>query len=90
MRNNVSELVDRACIGSVLPERNVSSHFVVIGGVLHKNLSKVLGVQNDQMIRALAPDRPDQTFNISVLPGRAERDGPVMGRSGYPSLAREP
>src|SRR5476649_2341417 len=29
------------------------------------------------MISALAPDRPDQAFNISVLPGRAERRGSV-------------
>src|SRR3954447_20186610 len=29
------------------------------------------------MVRALASDRPDQAFNISVLPGRAERDGLV-------------
>src|SRR5262245_42691543 len=27
--------------------------------------------------RALAPDRPDQPFNISVLPGRSERGGPA-------------
>jgi hypothetical protein len=44
MRNNVSEPLDRARAGSVLPERNVSSYFVVIGGVLRKNSSKVPGV----------------------------------------------
>src|SRR5271165_3746515 len=77
MRNNVSEPLDRARAGRVLSERNVSSHFVIIGAVLRKNSSKVLGVENDQMISTLAPDRPDETLNISVLPGRAERDGPV-------------
>src|SRR5262247_2305914 len=29
------------------------------------------------MISALAPNRPDQSFNISVLPGCAQRRGPV-------------
>src|SRR6266516_7800086 len=29
------------------------------------------------MIRALAPDRADQAFSISILSGRAERRGPV-------------
>jgi len=77
MRNNVSEPLDRPCVGRVLPERNVNSHFIIIGGVLRKNLPKVFGVENDQMISALAPDRPDQALNISVLPGRAERDRPV-------------
>ena len=31
MRNNVSEPLDRACAGRVLPKRNVSSHLVIIG-----------------------------------------------------------
>jgi hypothetical protein len=72
IRDHVSEPLDRTCAGRVLPKRNVSSHFIVIGGVLRKNSSKVLCVDDDQMIDALAPDRPDQTLNISVLPGRPE------------------
>ncbi len=65
MRDNVSELLDRACAGRVLPERNVSSHFIIIGGVFRKNSSKVLCVENNQMIDALASDRADQPFNIT-------------------------
>src|ERR1019366_3576439 len=34
------------------------------------------------MISALAPDRPDQAFSISVLPGRAERRPPVPNAHG--------
>ncbi len=81
MRNNVSEPLDRACVGRVLPERNVSSHFIIIGGIFRKNSLKVLCVDHDQMISALAPDRPDQAFNISVLPGCARDD---VGRSRIP------
>jgi hypothetical protein len=40
------------------------------------------GVERDQMISALAPDRPDQAFSISVLPGRAERRPPVPNAHG--------
>jgi hypothetical protein len=47
----------------------VSSHFIIIGGVLRKNSAKVLGVENDQVISALAPNRPDQTFNIESSSG---------------------
>ncbi len=85
MRNNVSGPLDWARVGRVLPERNVSSHVIIIGGIFrknsskvlcvehnHKNSSKVLCVEHNQMISALASDRPDQAFNISVLPGRAE------------------
>ena len=90
MRNNVSEPLDRACAGRVLPERNVSSHLVIIDGVFRKNSPKVLRVEHDQMISALAPDRPDQAFNISVLPGRAERGGPVPdAHCSHPSLERD-
>ena len=89
MRNNVSEPLDLARVGRVLPEQNMSSHVIIIGGIFRKNSSKVLGVENDQMISALAPDRPDQAFSISVLPGRAERGGPVPdAHRSYPSLER--
>jgi hypothetical protein len=59
MRNNVSEPLDLARVGCVLPERSVSTRFIIIGSVFGKNSPKVLGVENDQMISALAPDRPD-------------------------------
>src|SRR6266516_7979628 len=59
------------------PRTRVSSHFIVIGSVFRKNLSKVLCIENNQMIDALAPDRPDQSLNMAVLPGRAERRGPI-------------
>jgi hypothetical protein len=42
----------------------------------------MLRVERDQMISAPAPDGPDQAFNMSVLPGRAERGGPVLDAHG--------
>ena len=80
MRSNISEPLDWACAGRILPERNVSSHFIIVGGIFCQNSSKMLGVDHDQMISALAPDRSDQAFNISVLPG-AQND---VGRSRIP------
>jgi hypothetical protein len=64
--------------GRILPERKVSPYFIVIGGVFRKNSPKVFRVEHDKMIGALAPDRADQAFSISILPGRAERRGPVV------------
>jgi hypothetical protein len=55
----------------------------------------VLRVERDQMIGALAPDRPDQAFNISALPGRAKRGEPdeIFGRRAprecFVDLARQ-
>jgi hypothetical protein len=76
MRNDVSELLDLARVGRVFPERNMSSHLNIIGGIVRKNSSKVFCVEHDQMISALAPNRPDQAFDIPILPGRTQRSGP--------------
>ena len=38
----------------------------IVGGEFRKNLPMVLFVEHDQMIGALAPDRPNQTFNVAV------------------------
>jgi hypothetical protein len=87
MRNDVSEPLDRACVGRILPERNMRSHLVIIDGIFRKDSAKVIRVERDQMISALAQDRPDQAFSISVLPGRAERGGPVPdAHCSHPSL----
>jgi hypothetical protein len=77
IRDNVSELFDWPSAGRVLPERNLRPRLIVIGSVFRKDSSKVLDVEHEQMIRALAPDRADQAFNIAILPGRGVRRGPV-------------
>jgi hypothetical protein len=87
MRNDVSEPLDRACAGRVLPERNMRSHLVIIDGVFRKDSSKVLRVERDQMISTLPPDRPDQALSISVLPRRVERRGSIPdSHRSHPSL----
>jgi len=88
-RNNVSEPLHRACAGRILLERSMRSHLVIIGGIFRKDSSKVLRVEHDQMISALAPDRADQAFSMSVLLRRAERNWPVPDAHGsHPSLER--
>ena len=77
IRNNVSKSLDRTCGGRVLPKRDVSSHLIIISRISRKNSSKVLCVEYHQMVKTFVSDRPDQALNISVLPGRAERGGPI-------------
>jgi hypothetical protein len=77
MRNNVSESLDRTSARRVLPKRNVSPRLIVIGRIFGKNSPKVLGVDDDQIIGALAADRADQALNMSILPRRTQRRGPV-------------
>jgi len=44
MSDNVSEPLDRARAGRILPEGNVSPYLIVIGGVFRKNSPKVFCV----------------------------------------------
>jgi hypothetical protein len=53
IRDNISKPLDRARAGCVLPQRNMNSHFIIIGAVLPKNSPKVLFAEpNDQCTRA--------------------------------------
>jgi hypothetical protein len=49
MRDNLSEPLDRSWAGRVLPQRNMTSHFIIIGAVLPKNSPKVLFAEHDQL-----------------------------------------
>src|SRR5438067_951547 len=75
--DNVPEPLDRTSIGRVLPQRNVRSRLIIIARVFCKDSPKVLSIEHQQMVRALAPDRANQAFDVSVLPRRSERRGPV-------------
>ena len=50
MRNDVSEPLDRACAGRILPERIMRSHLVIIDGIFRKDSAKVIRVERDQTI----------------------------------------
>ena len=67
MRNDVSEPLDLARVGRVLPERNVSSHVIIIGGIFRKNSSKALCVEHDQMISALCLQAIEFACLVGVL-----------------------
>ena len=56
MCNDVSETFDRAPVRGILSKRNVRTPLIIIGGEFRKNSPKVLFVEHNQMIGALAPD----------------------------------
>ena len=82
MRNDLSEPLNRACAGRVFCKRNMRWRLVIIDGVSRKDPPKVVRIEGDQMVSALAPDRPDQAFSIAVLPGGVERRGPIPDAHG--------
>ena len=86
--NNVSEPLDRACAGRVLPEaKHVSRYLVIVNGIFRKDPAKVFRVEHDQMIGALAPGRPDQALRAYPF-CQGERND--VGRSRFPLLVPEP
>ena len=66
MRDNVPEPLDGPSAGRILTERNVSSNLIVIGRVFREDSPKVLSVEHQQMVRALAPDRSEVTSQLVV------------------------
>ena len=64
LRDYVSKALDWSSAGRVLPQRNVGSCLVIVHCIPRKNAPEVLGVEHDQMVGALASDRPDQPLNI--------------------------
>ncbi len=72
MCDDVPEALDRAPIRCILAERNMRTPLTIIGGEFREDPPQVLFVEHDEMIGTLTPDRPDQTFNMTILPGRTE------------------
>jgi len=65
---------------SILVERKVRTHPVVVGGVIRQQMAEVSFPQHHDMVEALASDRANQPFDMTVLHG--ERG--AIGRSRMP------
>ena len=52
----------------ILVERKVRAHPIVVGGVIRQQVAEVPFPQHHDMVEALASDRADQPFNVTVLP----------------------
>ena len=72
--------LDWPTIWSVLVNSEMRPRRVVIGDVCLQDLPKMCLTPDDHMIEAFTADRPDRTFDISILPG----DRGAMGRSRMP------
>ena len=72
--------IDQARAGRILLQRNMGPRLIVIAGIFRKKSPQVLGVETDQMISALAPDRPDQAFALRRFSSAASR-GDVLAQT---------
>jgi hypothetical protein len=62
---------DRACLRRVLAERKVRARALVIRDVGAKHASEMSLLGDDDVVQTLAADRPDDAFDVRILPGRA-------------------
>ena len=53
---------------SILVERKVRAHPVVVGRVIRQQMTEVPFPQHYDMVEALASDRANQPFDMTVLP----------------------
>ena len=82
VRSDSAGRLNFAKLRRVLLQRAMRSGFVVIIGVSSQRSAQMRFARNDQMINALASDRPNQPFGISVLPWRRRRDWLVSDAHG--------
>jgi hypothetical protein len=70
---------------SILVQRKMRARGIVVGRVICQLMAKVPFAHHHDMVKALASDRSDQPFNMTVLPRRAWRDRPVSNAHGAQS-----
>src|SRR5678816_2987689 len=66
----------------VLAQRQVRPQSVVVGRIGLENFAQVVLTHDHHVIQALATDRADETFDVSVLPGRPRRRWSVADTDG--------
>ena len=52
----------------ILVECKVRAHTIVVGGVIRQQMAEVPFPQHHDVVEALASDRANQPFNMTVLP----------------------
>ena len=67
-RCDTPDCLHRSMERSILVERKVRAHPIVIGGVIRQQMSEMAFPKDHDMVEALASDRADQPFNMTVLP----------------------
>ena len=53
---------------TILVQCKVRAHPIVVGGVIRQQMAEMPFAQHHDMVEALASDRADQPFNMTILP----------------------
>ena len=62
-----ADCLRRSMERSILVERKMRAHPIVIGSVIRQQMAEVPLPQHHDMVEALASDRANQPFNMTVL-----------------------
>src|ERR1700740_3679197 len=61
------------------------SEIIIIVGVIFQNSTQMRLAQDNDVVQTFTPDRSDQPFGKSILPGRRWRNGPIPDAHGAQS-----
>lgn len=64
-----AELLNRPPEGRILAQREMCPEFIVVACVRFEDSAQVALAEDDHMVQASPPNRPDQPLRVSVLPG---------------------
>ena len=73
----------------ILPYRLMRAKLIVIFRIASQESAKVCFIDDDAVVDALASDRSDQAFCVSILPWRSGRGGFVSDPHGAQSYLHE-
>jgi hypothetical protein len=54
--------------GSILVQCKMRTRFVIVGAIFCQQMVQVTLAEHHDMVEALASDRSDQPFNMTILP----------------------
>jgi arginase family enzyme len=66
----------------VFGQRSVGPEFVVVVGIRGQDPTQVRVAPDHDVVQALSPDRADESFDVSILPGRSRRGWSVPNAHG--------
>src|SRR6266545_5287514 len=67
----------------------MSPRLIIVGSIRAQDPAQVRFTEHDDVVQALPSDRADESFNISILPGRSGRDRPVPNAHGAQTPHKE-
>ena len=71
------DCLHRSVERTILVKRKVRTRSIVAGAIFCQQMAKVTFAEHHDMVEALAADRSNQPFNMTVLPRRPWCDRPV-------------